>query len=127
MKFSINSFVKNIKFLEPRQNLISAGDMPDKYNGSLIFQWSKGRLAHCLNIPSLFVVKRIILGQIRELRRDKRDNSHIISMKNIPCDPSLEQAWKDGSDKGSQHVFSWKIKKIIPTLSLLPFFFYLEH
>ena len=44
--------------------------------------------------------------------------------ENICCDTSLEPSQRDGSNDGSQNMFSWRISEIwiiIPKLSLLPF------
>ena len=49
-----------------------------------------------------------------QLRRGNRDNLEIISHnfhKNIFCDPSLEPSSQDGSNEGSQHMFSLRNKK----------------
>ena len=43
--------------------------------------------------------------------------------KNICCDPSLEPSYRDGSNEGSQHMFSLKNKKIIFELSSIPLLF----
>ena len=59
-----------------------------------------------------------------QIRKDNRDNSGIIShispLKRF-CDLSLELSHRDGSNEGSQHMFSLRNKKIIFELSsLLP-------
>ena len=44
-----------------------------------------------------------------EMRKGKMDNLGIIfniSHKNISCDPPLEPSRRDGSNEGSQHMFS---------------------
>ena len=38
----------------------------------------------------------------------------------IFCDPSLEPSYEDGSDEGSQHIFSLRNRKIIFELSSIP-------
>ena len=46
----------------------------------------------------------------------KRDNFGIISLffhKNIHCDPTLEPSHGDSSNKGSQYMFSFRIRSII--------------
>ena len=49
-----------------------------------------------------------------QIRRSNRYNLEIIfhlSPKNIFCDPSLEPSRRDGSNEGSQHMFSLGNKK----------------
>ena len=49
-----------------------------------------------------------------QIRRSNRYNLEIIfhiSPKNIFCDPSLEPSRRDGSNEGSQHMFSLRNKK----------------
>ena len=49
-----------------------------------------------------------------QMRRVNRDNYGIIghiSIKNTFCDPSLEPSHRDGSNEGSQHMFSLRNKK----------------
>ena len=49
-----------------------------------------------------------------QIRRGSRDILGIISTvlhKSIYCDPSLEPSRRDGSDEGSQHMFSMRNKK----------------
>ena len=46
-------------------------------------------------------------------KKGNKDNLGIISHilhKNILCDPSLELSRRDGSNEGSQHMFSLRIK-----------------
>ena len=38
----------------------------------------------------------------------------LISHQNHCCDPSSEPSQKDSSDAGSQHMFIYRINKIIP-------------
>ena len=48
------------------------------------------------------------------IRRGNRDNLGIISHishKSIVCDPSLELSYRDGSNEGSQHMFSLQNKE----------------
>ena len=44
----------------------------------------------------------------------------IFLYKNIFCDPSLEPSRRDGSNEGSQHMFSLRNKKLIFELFLIP-------
>ena len=49
-----------------------------------------------------------------QIRRSNKDNLGIIIhvfQKNIFCDPSLELSQRDGSNEGSQHMFSLKNEK----------------
>ena len=50
-----------------------------------------------------------------QIRRDNRDNFgiiiHISTIINIFCDPSLEPTHRDGSNEGSQYMFSLRNKK----------------
>ena len=49
-----------------------------------------------------------------QIRRDNKDNFEIIAIflhKNIFCDPLLEPCHRDGSNEGSQHMFSLRNKK----------------
>ena len=46
-----------------------------------------------------------------QIKRDNRDNYTIFVPKNISCDPSLEPSHPDGSNEGSQHMFSLRNKK----------------
>ena len=52
------------------------------------------------------------------MRRENKDNSGIISIflhLNIYCYPSLEPSQRDGSNEGSQHMFSQQDKnKYLP-------------
>ena len=52
-----------------------------------------------------------------EVRRGERDILEIIFLliqrKHI-CDPSLEPSRQDGSNEGSQHMYSWKNKETDP-------------
>ena len=51
---------------------------------------------------------------VLQIRRGNRDNLGIISHifhKNILCDPSLEPSHRDGSNEGSQYMFSLRNKK----------------
>ena len=51
---------------------------------------------------------------VLQIRRGERANlgtiSHILH-KNILCDSSLEPSHRDGSDEGSQHMFSLRNEK----------------
>ena len=52
---------------------------------------------------------------VLQIRRGNRDNLGIISIffhKNISCDPPLEPSHQDGSNGGSQHMFSLRIRKL---------------
>ena len=60
---------------------------------------------------------------VLQIRRGNRDNLGIISIffhKNISCDPPLEPSHRDGSNDGSQHMFSLRNKKIIFDLFSIP-------
>ena len=51
---------------------------------------------------------------VLQIRRGNRDDLGIIFLilhKNIHCDPSLEPSCQDGSNEGSQHMFSLRNKK----------------
>ena len=48
---------------------------------------------------------------VLQIRRGIRDNLGIFLHKNIFCDLSLELSCQDGSNKGSQHMFSLRNKK----------------
>ena len=59
-----------------------------------------------------------------QIRRGNRYNLGImshISPQIIFCDPSLEQSRRDGTNKGSQHMFSLRNKNIFE-LSSIPYF-----
>ena len=55
------------------------------------------------------------LAAVLQIRRGNRDNFgiiiHISTIINIFCDPSLEPSPRDGSNEGSQHMFSLRNKK----------------
>ena len=68
--------------------------------------------------PLKFYCKPLSVIQIR---RSNRDNLGIISqILNIFCDSSLEPSRRDGSNEGSQHMFSLRTRKIIFELSSIP-------
>ena len=52
---------------------------------------------------------------VLQRRRGNRDNFviiiNILQKKNILCDLSLEPSHRDGSNEGSQHMFSLRNKK----------------
>ena len=56
---------------------------------------------------------QIFLAEL-QVRKGNKGNlgkiSHI-SQKNLFCDPSLEPSHRDGSNDGSQHMFSLRNKK----------------
>ena len=72
---------------------------------------------HYFRIPGVFSRTKVILKDFSRSvpTLGNRDNlgiiSHIFSLKNIFCDPSLERSHRDGSDEGSQHMFSTQNKK----------------
>ena len=49
---------------------------------------------------------------VLQIRRSNRGNLGIISHIS-PCNPSLEPSWRDGSNEGSQHMFSLRNKKCL--------------
>ena len=55
------------------------------------------------------------LAAVLQIRRDNRDNfgiiTHISTTINIFCDHSLEPSHRDGSNEGSQYMFSLRNKK----------------
>ena len=56
----------------------------------------------------------LIFYTVLQIRRGNRDNLGIIShvfQKNIFCDPPLEPSRLEGSNEGSQHMFSLRNKK----------------
>ena len=56
----------------------------------------------------------LIFYIVLQIRRGNRDNLGMISrvfQKNIFCDPPLEPSCCDGSNEGSQHMFSLRNKK----------------
>ena len=57
---------------------------------------------------------QVCIDGVLQIRRGNRDNlgiSSYISPLNIFCDPSLEPSHRDGSNEGSQHMFSLRNKK----------------
>ena len=46
----------------------------------------------------------------------------IIYGESIFCDPSLEPSRRDGSNEGSQHMFSWRNKKNISKILNTPLY-----
>ena len=52
-----------------------------------------------------------------QIRSGNRDNYPFFFHKNIFCDPSLELSRREGSNEGSQRMFSLRNKKIIFELS----------
>ena len=48
---------------------------------------------------------------VLQIKRGNRDNLGKFFHKSIFCDPSLEPSHRDGSNDGSQHMFSLRNKK----------------
>ena len=48
---------------------------------------------------------------VLQVRRGKKDNFPYYSFKRLCCNPSLELSHRDGSDEGSQHMFSVRNKR----------------
>ena len=64
------------------------------------------------NIHFIFFLHEIIVLQIRRGNKDNLGIIFHIYHQNIFRDPSLEPSRRDGSNEGSQHMFSLRNKEI---------------
>ena len=62
----------------------------------------------------LLLLNGRLLLSVLQIRRGNRDNLgiiHIFLHKSKFCDPSVEPSHQDGSNEGSQHMFSLRNKR----------------
>ena len=92
-----------------------SNESPSRYDLCVDGTLNQSSLTHSLALTQVTNDLRIFINCTRSLQiRGNRDNlgiiSHISSL-NIFRDPSLEPSPRDGSNEGSQHMFSLRNKK----------------